>query len=154
MSEDLYEEMRRFRREMDRLFNMYFGGLVELEEKALPGGGKELQVFRQPLSDLKETDNEFIATIEMPGVEKKDIKLEVTENSLKVKAEKKQESKIEKKDYLREERSYRGFYRAMALPSKVLPERAKASYKDGVLEIILPKAEKKKTEKTRKVEIQ
>lgn len=154
MGEDPLDEMRRLRREMDRLLNAYFGGIGEFGERALPAAGKELQVFRQPLSDLKETDKEFIATMEMPGVDKKDIELEVTENALKVKAEKKQEKKVEKKNYLREERSYRGFYRIISLPAKAVPDMARASYKDGVLEVVLPKAEKGKPEKARKLQIQ
>lgn len=56
-------------------------------------------------------------------------------------------SKIEKKGFYREERSYRGFYRAMALPSEVIPEKAKAKYKDGVLELTIPKTEAKKKNK-------
>lgn len=155
MWRDPFEELKRFRREMNRLFDSFFGS--EFAERALPDMSsmkKEMQLFRQPLSDLKETDKEFIALIEIPGVDKKDIQLQITENTLEVKAEKKHEIKIEKEGYLRAERAYKGFYRAIPLPTRVIPEQATASYKNGVLEVVMPKAEKKKPEKARKIEIQ
>jgi HSP20 family protein len=153
--EDFFEEMKRFRREMNRLFDTFLGS--EFEERLLPslsGLKKEVQLFRQPLSDLKETDKELIAYIEIPGVDKKDIQLKVTENSLEVKAEKKAEAKVEKEGYLKAERSYKGFYRSISLPTKIIPEKTKASYKDGVLEIVMPKAEEKKLEKAKKIEVE
>jgi len=154
MWKDPFEEIKRFRKEMNLLFDTFLGS--EFTERALPdikNMKKDMQLFRQPLSDLKETDKELIASIEIPGVDKKDIQLRITENNLEVKVEKKQEMKVEKKGYLRAERSYKGFYRSMYLPSKVIPEQAKASYKDGVLEIIMPKSEKKKLEKAKKIEV-
>lgn len=155
MWKDPFEEIRRFRREINRLFDTFWGH-DKFAEKALPDISsmkKDIQIFRLPLSDLKETDKELIASIEIPGIDKKDIQLQITENNLEVKVEKKQKMKVEKKGYLRAERSYKGFYRSMSLPSRVIPEQAKASYKDGVLEIIMPKAEKKKLVKAKKIEV-
>ena len=99
------------------------------------------------MADLEETDNELIARFELPGVDKKDIQLNITENKIEVKAEKKQEEKIEKKGIYKEERSYTGFYRSFALPGEVVPEKSKAKYKDGILEVAMPKAEKTKKSK-------
>ena len=155
MWKDPFEEMRRFRKEMNQLFDTFLS--KEFNERALPDMSnmkKSMQLFRQPLFDLKETDNELITSIEIPGVDKKDIELQVTANNLEVKAEKKQETKVEKKGYLRSERSYKGFYRSISLPSRIIPEQTKASYKNGVLEVVMPKAEKKKIEKSKKVEVQ
>jgi HSP20 family protein len=156
MSGDLFEEMRQFRKEMNRLFDAFFGS--EFPEKALTDTSnlnRDIQLFRRPLSDLKETDKELIASIEIPGVDKKDIQLKITENNLEIKVEKKQEVKIEKKNYLKEERSYKGFYRSISLPSRIVPDQVKAYYKDGVLEVVMPKVvEKNKVEKAKKVEIQ
>ncbi|MEM3091330.1 MAG: Hsp20/alpha crystallin family protein [Candidatus Pacearchaeota archaeon] len=156
MWKDPFEEMKRFRKEINRLFDKFLDGGM-FSERALPDVNdtkKDIQLFRHPLSDLRETDKELIATIEIPGVDKKDIQLQITENNLEVKVERKREMKEEKKGYLRMERSYRGFYRSMPLPSRVIPEQAKASYKEGILEIVMPKAEKKKPEKAKKIEIQ
>jgi len=143
---DLFDEMRRLQRELDRSF----GDFWDSEScKTLPDytGKKGVLALRSPLTDLEETDKEVIAKFEMPGVDKKDIQLNITEDKIEVKVEKKQEAKVEKKGFYREERSYRGFYRAMALPSNVIPEKAKAKYKDGVLEVTLPKTEAKKKNK-------
>ena len=146
MFEDILDEMRRLQREIDRSF----GNFWESESyKSLPdySGKKGALALRTPLTDLEETDKDIIAKFEIPGVEKKDIQLNITEKKIEVKVEKKQESKVEKKGIYREERSYRGFYRAMVLPSEVLADKAKAKYKDGILEVTMPKAETKKKNK-------
>ena len=148
MWKDPFEEIRKFRKEMNRLFDTFWSQ-SEISQKALPDIRRDMQLFREPLLDLKETDDMLIANIELPGIDKKDIQLQITENGLEVKVEKKKEAKVEKKGYLKAERSYKGFYRSMGLPVKVMPEQAKASYKDGVLEVIMPKAEKKKLKKTK-----
>ena len=155
MWKDPFEEMKRFRKEMNRLFDTFLSS--KFAERALPDMSimkKDMQLFRQPLSDLRETDKELIASIEIPGVDKKDIQLKVTENNLDVKVEKRHGMKVEKKGYLKEERSYKGFYRSMSLPLKVIPEKTKAFYKEGVLEVVMPKAEKKKLKKAKKVKVQ
>ncbi len=150
MFEDIFEEMRRLQNEINRSF----GDFWESDRfKTLPDytGKKRALALRSPLTDLEETDKNIIAKFEMPGVDKKDIQLNITEDKIEVKVEKKQEAKVEKKGFYREERSYRGFYRAMALPSNVIPEKAKAKYKDGILEVTIPKA---KVKKKNKIEIE
>jgi len=141
MFEDFIDEMRRFQRELNRSFGEFWD---RDDIKALPFRSNSL---RTPLTDLEETDKEVIARFDVPGVEKKDIQLNVTSNRIEVKVEKKQEAKVEKKGMYKEERSYRGFYRAMMLPSEVVADKAKASYKNGVLEVTMPKAENKKKSK-------
>lgn len=143
MFEDFIEEMKRIQREINRSF----GELWEKEFRALPSPKEESLAIRTPLADLVEKEKEIVATFELPGVDKKDIQLTVTENRIEVKAEKKQEAKVEKKGFYKEERRYAGFYRAMSLPTGVIPEKTKARYKDGVLEVIMPKAEDKKKNK-------
>lgn len=143
-----FEEMRKIQREMNRLFDNIWKRSQLVKE--LPDKKSEIELFRQPLSDLRETKQEFIANIEIPGVEKKDIKIDIQDNNLKIKVERKDEIKIEKEGYLKAERSYKGFYRSIYLPKKVVPEKAKSSYKDGILEVIIPKAkreDKKRIEK-------
>jgi len=154
MWEGSFEEIKRFRKEMNHLFDTFFGS--EFGKKMLPDTRdtrRDVQLFREPLSDLKEMDKELIATIEIPGVDKKDIQLQITENNIEVKVEKKQEAKVEKKGFIKSERSYKGFYRSMSLPFKVIPDKTKASYRDGVLEIVMTKVEKKKLEKAKKIEV-
>ena len=142
---DLLDAMERFQREFDKSFSDFFG--VE-SYKSLPeySGKKGNLALKSPLTDLEETEKEIIAKFDLPGVEKKDIQLNTLENRIEVRVEKKQESKEEKKGFYREERNYRGFYRAMTLPSEIIPEKekVKAVYKNGVLEVTMQKAENKK----------
>ena len=131
MSWDPLEEMRKIHREVDRLFSDFFG-----KPKALIPEG-----FREPLIDVCETDEEIIVFADIPGVEKENIKLNATEDSLEIKAEKRGEKKMEKAEYELRERKYLGFYRLISLPVKVDASKAKATYKNGVLEVRLPKIE-------------
>src|SRR3989344_205450 len=147
-------DIRNVFEETEKIFNNIF----TKEERFLEPLNKinrGLKLFRQPLSDLKETNKEVIAIIEIPGVDKKDIELNITENNLDVKVEKKSEIKVEDKNkgFFRSERSYNGFYRSINLPCKIVPEKAKASYKNGILEVIIPKVTNDNIKKS-KIEIE
>lgn len=130
MSWDPLEEMRKIHREVDRLFSDFFG-----KPKALIPEG-----FKEPLIDVCETDEEITVFADIPGVEKENIKLNATEDSLEIKAEKKEEE-VKKVEYELRERKYLGFYRLINLPTKVDASKAKATYRNGVLEVRLPKIE-------------
>lgn len=147
---DAFEEMRRTRRIMEELFDEFF---PSYKREVLPSP-KGMEEFRRPFSELEEREDGIIAHIEIPGTNKEDIRLEITENGLEIKAEKKTETKKEGKGYSREERRYRGFYRKMSLPYKINPDGAKATYKDGVLEISMPRTEPKKLTKGKRLEIE
>ena len=86
----------------------------------------------------------LIAIAEMPGLEKEDIKINVTEDRLEISAQTKHEEKKEEKGYVYRERRSGSYYRAISLPSPVDPDNSKAAYKNGVLEIKMPKTEIKK----------
>jgi HSP20 family protein len=90
--------------------------------------------------NMQDNEKEIIVTAEMPGVEKKDIKLDIDENKITISFEKKQEKEEKGKDgYILKESSYGSFTRSFYMPEQVKVENAKASYKDGILKIILPK---------------
>lgn len=140
---DPFEEMRRIEERMNRLFREFWGGRhFPVEEK----GRHSLVPFeyREPYADVQETNKEVIVTAEMPGVNKGDINIRLRDSTLEISAEKKHEAEGKEKDYYLAERTYRKFYRALSLPAKVLSDKAKATYKNGVLEIRLPKAEPEK----------
>ena len=137
---DPFQEIDRMRKEMNRMFRDFF----DRPERHLIGSGKPLVQFKQPLSDVQENGKEVIVNLDIPGVDKKDIVLTVKDDILEIKAEKKHEAKIEKKDFYQHERGYAGFYRALLLPTNVKVEEANAEYKNGVLRIVLPKSEKEK----------
>ncbi len=143
MFDDLFNEMRRLQRKINRSFENFW---KNNEYRELPDRF-ENYMMRSPLTDLEETDKEIIVRFELPGVNKKDIQLNVTENKIEVKVEKKDEVRIEKKGFFRMERGYAGFYRAIALPENVYPEKSRAKYENGILEVVMPKTEAKKKSK-------
>lgn len=105
-----------------------------------------------PSVDISENDNAFVLKAELPGVNREDINIDINNKTLTLKGEKKFEEKTEKENYVRVERSYGSFSRTFALSDKVDTENVKASYKDGVLEVTLPKKEEAKPKEI-KVEV-
>jgi len=91
--------------------------------------------------DIYEESNNVVVKAELPGIKKEDIDLSLTDNTLKISGEKKKEEKVEKKDYFSLERSYGSFTRTFSLPADVQTDKAEAKFKDGVLEIKIPKTE-------------
>jgi HSP20 family protein len=91
--------------------------------------------------DVAETKDGISLKIEVPGVRQEDISISLEDNALTVKGERKHESEVSDEGYKRVERSYGTFQRSVLLPQTVDVNRVKATYKDGVLEIQLPKKE-------------
>src|SRR3989304_6435039 len=140
-----WDDFRRFEEIMNRMFEEFWGR--PSRRRLLPSGERGAVVpaeYREPFIDVIETDKEVIATAEMPGLEKQDIKINLTEDRLEISAETKHEEKKEEKGYLYKERRSGSYYRAISLPSPVDPDTSKASYNNGVLEIKMPKTEIKK----------
>jgi HSP20 family protein len=97
-----------------------------------------------PTVDIFEDDQAFVVRADLPGLEIKDIDLQIQENILTLKGERRMEKEVDKDRYHRIERSYGSFQRSFTLPNIVDPEKVKARFKDGVLEIRIPKLEKAK----------
>jgi len=95
----------------------------------------------KPLADVKETDEEVIVAMDLPGMDKGDVEITVTEDALEVKAERKTEKEEKEEEFYKKERTFARFERSLKLPAEVKAEDAKASLKDGVLEVHLPKVE-------------
>jgi HSP20 family protein len=129
--------------EMDRFFDRFMGrgfGPMWWPRLRWP---EEMEIT-YPSVDIYEDANNVVVKAELPGAKKEDLKVDVTEDTISISGEKKKEEKVEKKDYYRFERSYGSFRRSFALPSGVDSARAKAKFKDGVLEVTIPKSEKAK----------
>jgi HSP20 family protein len=94
-----------------------------------------------PAFDVSETDGELIVKAEVPGMDKKDINITVSDGMLTIKGEKKHEKKEENEHYHRVETRYGSFSRTMRLPTEVQADKVDATYKDGILNITLPKSE-------------
>ena len=106
-----------------------------------------------PSVDIYEEGDNVIVKAEVPGLEKEHLDIRLTGDTLTISGEKKTEEKVEKKDFYRLERSSGSFSRTLRLPAEVQTDKAKASFKNGVLEIVLPKTVQAK-EKVKKVTIE
>jgi HSP20 family protein len=105
-----------------------------------------------PSIDIYEEGGDVVVKAELPGMKKEDIEVNLTDQAVTVSGEKKKEEKVEKKGYYRLERSYGSFARSFSLPAEVRPDDAKAQFKNGILEIRIPKTEEAK-KKVKKVSI-
>ena len=137
---DPFEELHRIHDRMERMFGAW--GQM---------GTEKMHGMEVPGVDVQEHDNDIIVTADMPGLTKDEIKLDVTaDNVLEISGEKKAEKEQkEHEGFVRHERSYTGYYRAVRLPAPVDKTKAKATYNNGVLSITLPmtrKPEGKKSE--------
>lgn len=133
---DPIDELRRMQYRMSRLFEEF---PEYIESSQLPAS-RESQV---PYVDVIDREKDIIITADLPGVDKSDIRINVRDNTLEISAEKKIARENEDEGYIRRERGHTRFYRAIRLPTPVDESRAGASFNNGVLEITLPKVEKK-----------
>ena len=133
---DPFSDMVQLRDEIGR----WFEGVSER-------GKDRKSVVWAPDVDIKENDKEVQIKADLPGMKLEDIDVSVDDNQLVIKGERKTEREEKEKDYIRVERSYGSFYRSFNIGVPVKADEIKASYKNGVLEINLPKAEVKKPKK-------
>lgn len=144
-----FETMSRLEQDMDRMFHEFwrrpFLSLWD-HEHSWPGRMLSLQM---PAMDLYEEKDEVVVKAELPGISKEDLDVTLTESTLTLKGEKKKEEEVKEKNFYRSERSSGSFVRTIDLPSEVKTDQAKASFKNGVLEIRLPKTEDAKRKVTK-----
>ncbi len=131
---DPFREMVSLRDELDRLFDSVFGRLPR----------ERGETYWAPPVDIEETEDAIIVRAELPGMNKDDIKVSLSGDTLTIAGERKMESEKKGKTYYRIERAYGKFQRTVTLPAEVESDKAKASYKAGVLELVFPKSEKSK----------
>lgn len=108
----------------------------------------------QTSCDVIDEGNQFRVKMDVPGVKKNEINLNVTDNSLEVSAEHREESEEKKKNYLKKERSHVSYYRTLPLSEKIVSGKVKAKLMDGVLEITLPKSTPTKIQSKKSISIQ
>jgi len=136
---DPFRELSTLQDRINRVFN----------EQLTRGESEKTGKAWAPVVDILESENDLIVRAEIPGVKREDIDVEVTAESLTVSGERKFDEES-KDNYLRVERAYGPFTRSFSIGIPVQPDKVKAAYKDGVLEIVVPKAE---TVKPKKIEI-
>lgn len=127
-------ELDLLHRQMDRLFE----GLAD-RDFPIPAVNGEMKWM--PAIELQETDTEIVLKAAIPGIEAKDLDVQVSPEAVMLKGEHQQESKTEEKGYYRSEFNYGQFARTVPLPSTVKHDQVKSTFKDGVLTLTLPKAE-------------
>jgi len=131
-----FSDMLSLREEIDSLFTDFF--------KRTPTEGLAREGIWYPALDIEETKDEFTLTAEIPGMKKEDITITFSDGQLIIQGERKFEKEEKDKTYHRIERSYGKFMRRISLPKDVEADKAKASYKQGILSVLLPKSEKAK----------
>ncbi|PIN79810.1 hypothetical protein COV16_02225 [Candidatus Woesearchaeota archaeon CG10_big_fil_rev_8_21_14_0_10_34_8] len=139
---EMFEEMRRMQHDMDRLTRRMTVPVLIKKKK----DSDDLRI-RSPVTALKETETEVLADIEMPGMNKEDIQINVTPGHIEVAAKQKIEKKTEN-SYSATERNY---YKTFSLPAEINPEKVDASYKNGILHLKLKKV--KQLPKSKQIQI-
>ncbi len=132
------------RDEMDKMFEEFF------EKVRFPSAREHSWT---PALDVYDTKKEVIVTVDVPGVDPKDVAVSIMEGSLTIKGERKKEADLKDEELYRAEREFGAFQRMVQLPAEVSPDKAKASYTNGVLKIVIPKAQKSAPKEV-KVDIQ
>jgi len=108
-----------------------------------------------PAVNIKERKDDFCVQLAAPGMKKEDFKIELENNILSISSEKKmsKEEKDEDRDFTRKEFSYSSFQRSFTLPTSAQEENISASYKDGILQVIIPKKEEAKQRPAKRIDI-
>ena len=119
---------------INRMFEDFFPRSRELDE--------EIGVCAwQPAVDIYETDEGLVIQAELPGVKKEDVSVELKDNILTLKGERKVDNEIDEQRYFRKERCFGTFHRSFTLRESVQADKIKARFKEGILEVEIPKAE-------------
>ncbi|MBD1835241.1 Hsp20/alpha crystallin family protein [Cyanobacteria bacterium FACHB-472] len=129
-----WREMATLQQQMNRLF----------DEALVPATGGERSLVRVPAAEMEETQEAIHLKLEVPGIEAKDLDVQVTENAVSISGERKEETKTEENGVTRSEFHYGKFQRVIPLPARIQNTQVQAEYKDGILSLTLPKSEEEK----------
>jgi HSP20 family protein len=125
------------RAEVDSLFDSFMGGLPAFSGMFGASGGRGFTLT--PHMDVRETDKEIVVEAELPGIDEKDISLDLKDGVLTIRGEKKHEYDEKKENYRVMERRYGSFQRSLMLPDTVDQDKVEANFDNGVLKIKVPK---------------
>ena len=106
-----------------------------------------------PAVNIREDEKNFILDLAIPGINKNDLKIDINEDVLTISSETKNETEENKDGYKRKEFSYSSFCRSFYIPENVNRDKIEANYKDGILNVALPKQEEEKNKITRQIKI-
>lgn len=140
---DPFDEIMSMRETMDRLFEDWF-----TRRPRVTG-----PLVWQPAVEVSETDNEVLVKAELPGIDPKNVEVSVTGDTLTIKGEAKAEHEEKRRNYYRRELRYGTFQRTIGLPTEVKGDETRATFRHGILEVRIPKAERVRP-KSVKVEVE
>lgn len=132
-------------RDMERMMREFFTSPLPLLRPYMRG----LETGFEPLVDLKETEKEYVLSATIPGLDKDDIEIDVTEDTITLSGERKVEEEHPGERYHVRQQGYGAFRVTYTLPSEVKSPDVKATYKHGILEVVLPKAEVREAHKVK-----
>ena len=136
---------QRWSDDMDRLFEDFgFGRNVFTTRQNVGAWAPQIEVFQR--------GNDLVLRADLPGLRKEDVQVEINDDVLTIQGERKQEHEEEREGWYRNERSYGSFYRAVPLPEGTIADSAKATFKNGVLEVVL-QAPPREVSRGRRLEI-
>jgi HSP20 family protein len=143
-----FMDFTRWERDMDRMMEDFFGWRARpwWPERWFRTEGMELTA---PAVDFYEEKDDIVVKAELPGIDKNNIEVNLTDHMLTIKGEKKKEDEFKEENYYRSERYYGSFVRTLELPKDVHTDKVKASFKDGILEVRLPKTEEAKAKEVK-----
>lgn len=141
---DIFREMDRI---WDRMVRDFFSSPFSLMRQSL--GLRSEVVGFTPEVDLRETEKEFVMSVALPGMDKEDIDIDVTADRITISGERKTEEEKPGEQYHIRQQAYGSFNVSYTLPAEIKPNEVKATYKNGVLEVTMPKAEVKEAQKVK-----
>lgn len=146
-----FADLTRWERDMERMMDDFFdrGMRPWRPERWVRTEGL---LNNAPALDVYEDKDDIVVKAELPGMEKDRVEVNLTDHSLTIKGEKTKEDEVKEENYYRSERSYGSFVRTLQLPTDVQAEKVKASFKNGVLEVRLPKTEEARA-KTKEIKV-
>ncbi len=146
-SEDPFQRMARMHQEMDRMFDQMLGnfGMSGMREEGAEGSRMPAR-YLQPKVDIRELADRYEVNAELPGVDDKDLHLDLAGDTLVIKAEKRDETSKDEGEFHRRECYFGSFQRMLTLPENANREQVEATFKNGILTVKLPKTAKPATE--------
>ena len=143
-----FMDLTRWEREMDRMMDDLFSRRRRSwwPQRWFRPDEEEITA---PAVDVYEDKDAIVVKAELPGMNKDDMEVNLSNHLLTIKGQKKKEEEIKEENYYRCERSYGSFLRTLELPKDVHSEKVKAAFKSGVLEVRLPKTEEAKSKETK-----
>lgn len=135
-----HNPVAQFHRDIDRLFDGFFRSFGSL----IPAAGRDFSPgnsdgWLRPTLDISAADHEYTVSVELPGIDENDVQLELSDDTLLIRGEKKHEKEEKERDYYRIERSYGSFRRVLSLPEDANQDGISAAFKKGILTITIPR---------------